>query len=77
MKNDTVKIVHVETGLEGQCLPESLAAWEANGWLLADESVKAAPLVTAVPTDVTARKPEHTTMVKLDQETKPDTDLED
>jgi hypothetical protein len=76
MKDDTVKIVHKETGLEGQCLPESLPAWLSNGWSRVEE---ATPVVDAVPTPNLLRpfKPEHTTMVKLDQETEPDTDLED
>jgi len=78
MKDDTVKIVHKEHGLKGQCLPESLPAWLANGWSLAkEEVVEAKPIFAAVPTDVKAPKPERTTVVKLDQETEPDTDLED
>lgn len=76
MKDDTVKIVHAETGLVGQCLPEALPAWLSNGWTRKEESTPV-DAVAPTPNLLRAFKPEHTTMVKLDQDTKPDNDLED
>lgn len=32
-----VAIVHEESGLVGKCLPESLSAWERNGWTAVDD----------------------------------------
>lgn len=33
----TVAIEHKESGLESRVKPETLAAWEANGWTLVDD----------------------------------------
>lgn len=62
-----VRIVHVETGLVGKCLPESLRVWEAQGWLPEEESA-----VQAAET-----QPDDTTVMELVQGTDPEKDLEE
>lgn len=34
-----IAIWHIDLGLESEVLPESLPAWEANGWTRVDDGV--------------------------------------
>lgn len=43
-----VQIRHPELGFVGECLPESLPAWERNGWVAVTEDV-AAPVSDDTP----------------------------